>query len=71
MTTASAVGTHLVCCNPDMGLCGTDLTGAPDVPHDGFVDCPTCDYLDEADATCGARLCRLRQWLRLHFGRSR
>lgn len=71
MTTASAVGIHLVCCNPHLGLCGTDLTAAADVPYTAAVDCRTCDYLDETDATCGARFCRLRQWLRLHFGRTR
>lgn len=61
--------THLVCCRSNTALCGLDLTGKADVPDTAVLTCSVCDMIDEAGSTCGAWLCRLRQWARQWFGR--
>lgn len=63
---------HLFCCNPNKGLCGENLTDGVDAQGETLT-CSLCDLIDEADSPCGARLCRLRQKLRmlLWFRRAR
>jgi hypothetical protein len=34
--------THVVCCNEDIALCGTDVSGQPFVGGDFPVDCVVC-----------------------------
>jgi hypothetical protein len=54
--------THLVCCDPDLSLCGLDLTGGEDVPEPPDAEqCEICANKDRLDLPCGARFCRLRQ----------
>lgn len=62
---------HLVCCQPNTALCGSDLTGKAEVPDSAVLTCSACDLIDEKGSPCGGRLCRLRQWARQWFGRSR
>lgn len=66
---AAANHTHLVCCNPNRGLCREDVSAAADMPDATILTCSVCDLIDEAGSTCGAPLCRLRQLLRQYFGR--
>jgi hypothetical protein len=37
---------HWWCCNPHIGLCGTDLTNTPEVDDDTDVTCVVCLDLD-------------------------
>ena len=56
---------HIVCCRPNVALCGEDMTGAPsdeDRPDD--ETCIRCLVIEEADVPCGAPLCRLRSFWR-------
>lgn len=53
-------GVHLVCCDEDVALCGSDRSGRPFT--DNPPDCDECIRL--AEGTCGAAFCRLRQWWR-------
>lgn len=71
MTTDTYKPTHLVCCDPDRALCGVDLSTGRDLPDATVLDCDLCYLLDEHGASCGGRFCRLRQWWREHFGRTR
>jgi hypothetical protein len=59
---------HLVCCNPRRGLCSANTAALTHVPDTTAVSCTLCDAVDEAGITCGAFLCRFRQWLRGTFG---
>lgn len=43
--------THIYCCNPDLGLCGTDLSDTPEVDEDGIL-CVVCEDLEEEPCTC-------------------
>jgi hypothetical protein len=55
---------HVICCDPDAGLCGYDLTGGLDGEPSCDRDlCVVCAELDELP-TCSARFCRLRTWWR-------
>lgn len=63
--------THLVCCRPNRSLCNIDMSQAGDVPDAAALTCADCSLIDESGDTCGAVLCRLRQWLRGTFGRPR
>jgi hypothetical protein len=38
--------THVYCCDPDVGLCGTDLTDLTEVSDDAVVDCVVRAELD-------------------------
>jgi hypothetical protein len=42
---------HVYCCNPDVALCGTDVTGVPEVP-DEDTTCVVCLDLEDADFAC-------------------
>lgn len=43
---------HTICeCNPDLALCGTDVTGEP-WDQDG-ENCPECELLDRLDDAAG------------------
>lgn len=54
--------THMVCCNPNLSLCGVDLTDGEEVPDPDPLDrCEICENKDRLDLPCGARFCRLRQ----------
>lgn len=64
----AALPVHLICCRPNAGLCGSDLTLARDIPANAPVTCAFCDLIDEAGAGCGARFCGVRQWLRQWAG---
>lgn len=57
---------HVYCCDPDVALCGTPLSGADLGPHDGTgtVECFSCVAVDEAGVPCRVRFCRLRSWWR-------
>ncbi|MFH8867153.1 hypothetical protein [Streptomyces griseus] len=44
---------HIYCCNPDLALCGTDLSTHPIVGIDD-ADCVVClDLEDDECADCG------------------
>lgn len=46
--------THWWCCNPDIGICGTDLTNTPEVDDDTDVDCTVCtDLVNQPCRFCG------------------
>jgi hypothetical protein len=37
---------HLYCCDPDLSLCGEDISGSAEVYVDEGNVCPLCDVLD-------------------------
>jgi len=44
---------HLYCCNPDLALCGADLTHGVDRPHlPTAATCPMCALIEDLDAPC-------------------
>lgn len=43
--------THIYCCDPNLGLCGTDLTDHPDVDEDGIL-CVVCEDLEDEPCAC-------------------
>ena len=51
---------HFPCCHdPDLAMCGADLTDSPDATDDD-LDCIVCDELDAAEpewAECTCRCC--------------
>lgn len=42
---------HLYCCDPDLALCGLDLTGVPDYPEFD-EDCALCVLVHEDSYRC-------------------
>lgn len=42
--------THLYCCDPDVGICGEDLSDTPEV-DDGQL-CVVCADLEDQPCTC-------------------
>lgn len=47
---------HLFCCNPNIALCGADISDEEDVGDDDLDDpCPMCELL--IDMPCGAAGC--------------
>ncbi len=49
---------HIICpiCNPDLALCGTDVTNHPWIPDDAEEspdDCLVCDHLSHTPHHCG------------------
>lgn len=43
---------HVWCCDPDLALCGKDVSAEPEVP-DGFgIDCVVCIDLEDQPCTC-------------------
>lgn len=46
---------HLYCCDPDLSLCGEDISGEVEVDVDTGNVCPLCDVLNAyACPRCGA-----------------
>ena len=43
--------THIYCCNPDLALCGTDISNTPHVDQDGIL-CVVCEDLEDQECTC-------------------
>lgn len=66
---------HYYCCDPDIAMCGADLTGVDDIGDDGVVDplCPLCAYVEDHYLPCPVPGCagratgpverRIRVWL--------
>ncbi|WUH94609.1 hypothetical protein OG900_33640 [Streptomyces sp. NBC_00433] len=42
---------HVYCCDPDIALCGTDISGADFAAFDA-ASCVVCADLDDTDAPC-------------------
>lgn len=38
---------HLYCCDPDIALCGTDISDSPELFDDGATTCVVCDDLED------------------------
>jgi hypothetical protein len=51
--------THLTCCQPEVAICGADLTDGEDVPAlaDDEPMCRLCIYADENDVPCPTVSC--------------
>lgn len=46
---------HWWCCNPDIGICGTDLTSTPEAPDDTEVTCVVCiEIVNQPCRLCGS-----------------
>lgn len=45
---------HIYCCNPDLALCGKDVTGEPMTDHDrdNGKFCELCVSFEELDLPC-------------------
>ena len=43
---------HIFCCDPNIGLCGTDLTDVPEAPLREDAMCVVCEDLEFSDAAC-------------------
>jgi hypothetical protein len=43
--------THVYCCNPDMALCGEDLSSQHEVDDDD-QPCVVCSDLEDQECTC-------------------
>jgi hypothetical protein len=43
--------THVYCCNPDLALCGEDVSNTPEVDQDEQL-CMVCEDLEEQPCTC-------------------
>lgn len=53
---------HAVCCDPDLALCGEDLTGADTVPTLPLDEaCPTCLIADQINGPCASPTCPHRK----------
>lgn len=37
---------HLYCCDPDLALCGTDVSDVPEIDADSDITCVVCADLD-------------------------
>lgn len=48
---------HLVCCEPDTALCGTDVSDIPYGPLEDEQWCAVCWDLADVDVSCGASMC--------------
>lgn len=49
---------HIVCCNTDTAICGSDVTGAEWAELDGSADeCQVCIHLWDTAPTCDAPFC--------------
>lgn len=56
---------HYYCCDPDRGMCGAALDCVADAEGgDDLPVCRQCQALHDVGASCGARLCALRSWIR-------
>ena len=46
--------THVVCCNPEIALCGSDVSGTPWVDQDEEATCVVCHDLEgQPCPSCG------------------
>jgi hypothetical protein len=46
---------HLWCCDEDIAMCGEDITGHPQCPHDGIencIVCPMCGLAEDEGLPC-------------------
>ena len=43
---------HVVCCDPDVAMCGMDVSGYRWVPHDEPATCELCAIAYEEDLPC-------------------
>lgn len=50
--TAGADENHIYCCNPDLALCGADLSQTPEDP-DSDTTCVVCTDLEASAQPCG------------------
>jgi hypothetical protein len=62
---------HVVCCDPDLTLCGKDVTEGSWFGAEEPATCNVCRVLDANGRGCLARFCQIRQWWRDRFGRRR
>lgn len=46
--------THVWCCDPDVALCGEDVSTEPEVPDGVGIDCVVCVDLEDQPCTCPA-----------------
>lgn len=54
LSTTDSDITHLYCCNPDVALCGTDVSDVPELADDAEITCVVCADLEEQPCpTCG------------------
>lgn len=51
-TTGGLDVNHVYCCDPDVGLCGEDISAIPDRWDHAVPVCVVCEDLDEAGAPC-------------------
>jgi hypothetical protein len=51
---------HIWCCDPDVAVCGVDLTGVPDAGDvgDGVQVCPLCALAWDGGLPCPVPGCR-------------
>lgn len=45
--------THVWCCDPDLALCGEDVSAEPEVPDGVGVDCVVCIDLEDHPCSPG------------------
>jgi hypothetical protein len=49
---------HIYCCDPDVALCGADVSGEVDVGDAELeAPCPMCGLLEDLEGPCGADGC--------------
>lgn len=49
---------HWYCCNPDVAMCGLDISSAPFVRTDPRRLCPLCDLVDVEGLPCPVPGCQ-------------
>ncbi|MFE3202175.1 hypothetical protein [Embleya sp. NPDC059237] len=52
-TTSASELVHACCCDPDVGLCGEDLSGSSWAADEDDIECVVCVDLVEAEWPCG------------------
>ncbi|MEV6165728.1 hypothetical protein AB0L71_28210 [Streptomyces sp. NPDC052052] len=45
-TTSNSELGHIYCCNPDLALCGTDISDMAEIDAEEEVDCIVCNDLE-------------------------
>ena len=55
--TAVHESVHVVCCNPDLGMCGTPVPGDDWVVPTTPVDCKLCAIAEDENLPCGDPEC--------------
>jgi hypothetical protein len=56
-STADDDYTHVTCCDPDVGMCGADLSGGEWQDDSADVECPLCAIADAEALPCGDPYC--------------